>query len=124
MVARTMAGALMALAAGAPVQAQVQAQTAAYTWTGMGTSVVDSSKCATYKLTIDVTVDGKTVKGVFHQQGRDERRFEATLDDKGLFKTKARVADGTMDVSGIITDKESRVLLDGYCKFEGKLTRK
>jgi hypothetical protein len=120
MVARAMAGALMALAAGAPAQAQ----TAAYTWTGMGTSVVDSSKCATYKLTIDVTVEGKTVKGVFHQQGRDERRFEATLDDKGLFKTKAQVADGTMDVSGIITDKESRVLLDGYCKFEGKLTRK
>jgi hypothetical protein len=29
-----------------------------------------------------------------------------------------------MDVSGTITDKESRVLLDGYCKFEGRLTRK
>ena len=29
-----------------------------------------------------------------------------------------------MDVSGTIADKESRILLDGYCKFEGKLTRK
>ena len=26
--------------------------------------------------------------------------------------------------SGTISDKESRILLDGYCKFEGKLTRK
>jgi hypothetical protein len=29
-----------------------------------------------------------------------------------------------MDVSGTLTDKDSRILLDGYCKFEGKLTRK
>jgi len=27
-------------------------------------------------------------------------------------------------VSGTLTDKDSRILLDGYCKFEGKLTRK
>jgi hypothetical protein len=121
MIARAMAGALMALAATAPVQAQ----TAAYTWTGMGISVVDSSKCATYRMTIDVTVAGKTVKGVLHQQGRPERTFETTLDDKGMFKTKAELSDGAaIDVSGTISDKESRVLLDGYCKFEGKLTRK
>src|SRR6266478_4135567 len=100
------------------------AQSAAYTWTGMGTNVSSSSKCSTYKMTIDVTVDGKAVKGIFHQQGRDERHFEATLNDKGLFKTKAQVAGGTMDVTGTISDKESRVLLDGYCKFEGKLTKK
>ena len=123
MVARAMAGALMALAAAASAQAQTQ--TVTYTWTGMGTSVVDSSKCATYKMTIDVAVDGKTVKGILHQQGRPERKFETTLDDKGMFKTKAELADGAaIDVSGTISDKESRVLLDGYCKFEGKLTRK
>jgi len=86
MVARAMAGALMALAAAASAQAQTQ--TVTYTWTGMGTSVVDSSKCATYKMTIDVAVDGKTVKGILHQQGRPERKFETTLDDKGMFKTK------------------------------------
>jgi hypothetical protein len=116
-----MAGALMALAAAT----SAQAQTVAYTWTGMGTSVVDSSKCATYRMTIDVAVDGKAVKGVLHQQGRPERTFAATLDDKGMFKTKAELADGAaIEVSGTISDKESRVLLDGYCKFEGKLTRK
>ena len=114
------AGAVAALLLGGAAYAQ----TAAYTWTGIGTNVAGSSKCSTYKMTIDVTVDGKAVKGIFHQQGRDERRFEATLNDKGLFKTKAQVAGGTMDVSGIISDKESRVLLDGYCKFECKLTRK
>ena len=115
------AGALTALAAVGPAQAQPTA----YTWTGMGTSVTDSSKCATYRMTVDVTVNGKAVKGVLHQQGRPERSFEAMLDDKGLFKTKAELADGAaIDVSGTITDKESRVLLDGYCKFEGKLTPK
>ena len=101
------------------------AQSKTYTWTGMGTGVPDSSKCATYKMTIDVTVDGKTIKGVIHQQGRPERPFAATLDDKGLFKTKAELADGgEIAVSGMISDAEKRVLLDGYCKFEGRLTRK
>jgi hypothetical protein len=27
-------------------------------------------------------------------------------------------------VSGTINDKEARILLDGYCKFEFRLTRK
>ena len=68
---------------------------------------------------IDVTVDGKAVKGLFKQQGRPERRSPRRWDDKGAFKTKADVGDGdTMDVIGTITDKESRILLDGYCKFE------
>ncbi len=101
------------------------AEPVAYTWTGMGTNVASSSKCSTYKMTIDVTVDGKAVKGVFLQQGRAERHFEGTLNDKGLFKTKAKLDGGsTMDVTGTISDKENRVLLDGYCKFEGKLTKK
>ena len=102
-----------------------QAEPVAYSWTGMGTNVSGSAKCATYKMTIDVTVDGTAVKGHFQQQGRDERHFEATLDGKGMFKTKAQVGGGgSMDVSGAISDKENRVLLDGYCKFDGKLTRK
>jgi len=115
------AGAIAALA----LASAAFAQTAAYTWTGMGTNVAGSAKCSTYKMTIDVTVDGKAVKGSFLQQGREQRHFDATLNDKGLFKTKAQLGGGsTMDVIGTITDKESRVLLDGYCKFEGKLTRK
>ena len=98
------------------------AQQSTYTWTGAGQG---SGKCTSYKMTIDVTVDGNAVKGHFQQQGRDERHFEATLDGKGLFKTKAEVGGGgSMAVSGAISDKESRVLLDGYCKFDGKLTKK
>ena len=101
------------------------AESATYSLTGMGTGVAGTSKCATYQITIDVTVDGKAVKGLFKQQGRPERAFTATLDDKGAFKTKADVGEGnTMDVSGTISDTESRILLDGYCKFEGKLLRK
>jgi len=102
----------------------VRAETATYTLTGMGAGVLGTSKCATYQITIDVTVDGKAVKGVFKQQGRPERGFSSTLDDKGTFKAKAEVGDGNiMDVSGMISDAESRIFLDGYCKFEGKLTR-
>lgn len=101
------------------------ADPALYTLTGMGTGVAGTSKCATYQITIDLAVDGKSVKGSFKQQGRPERTFTATLDDKRAFKTRADVGEGnTMDVSGTLADKEGRILLDGYCKFEGKLTRK
>jgi hypothetical protein len=110
---------LIGLASGA-----VAADPAVYTLTGMGSGVAGSSKCATYQITIDVTVDGKAVTGSFKQQGRPERVFKATLDDKGGFKTRAEVGEGNvMDVSGTIADRDGRILLDGYCKFEGRLIR-
>lgn len=100
------------------------AEPATYTLTGMGAGVLGTSKCATYQITIDVTVEGKTVNGLFKQQGRPERSFTSLLDDKGAFKVQAEVGEGNrMDVSGVISDAESRIFLDGYCKFEGKLTR-
>ena len=37
------------------------AQTAVYSLTGMGTGVEGTSKCATYQIIIDVTVDGNYV---------------------------------------------------------------
>ena len=95
-----------------------------YTLTGMGTGVLGSSKCATYQITIDLTVDGKAVKGSFKQQGRPERTFATTLDDKGAFKARAEVGEGNiMDVSGTLSEGDNRIFLDGYCKFAGKLTR-
>ena len=101
------------------------AEPVAYNWTGMGTNTLGSSKCQTYKMSVDVTVDGNSVKGLFQQQGRDQRHFEATKDAKGIAKTKATIGGGSqMDVTVTLTEKESRVLLDGYCKFEGKLTKK
>ena len=115
------AGALAALLlAGA-----AQAQSAVYTWTGFGVNVLGSSKCPTYKMTIDVTVDGADVKGRFQQEGRAERNFQAKLDNNGVLKTTAAVSGGgMMDVIGQIKDGESRIKLDGYCIFEGKLTKK
>jgi hypothetical protein len=101
------------------------AQQAAYTWTGYGHNVAGSSKCPRYKMTIDVTVEGNAVKGLFQQEGRDQRHFEATLGQGGVFKTKAIVGGGnTMDVTGTINGSGGTVLLDGYCKFDGKLTKK
>jgi hypothetical protein len=100
------------------------AQTAVYSLTGMGTGVPGSSKCATYQIIVDVTIDGRAVKGSFKQQGRPERTFATTLDDKGLFKAKAEVGEGNvMDVSGVISAGDNRIFFDGYCKFEGKLNR-
>jgi hypothetical protein len=100
------------------------AEPATYSLTGMGAGVLGTSKCATYQIIIDVTVDGKDVKGTFKQQGRPERSFTATLDDKGAFKARAEVGEGNiMDVSGTLSDAEKRIFLDGYCKFEGRLTQ-
>lgn len=98
------------------------AQQSAYIWTGMGQG---SGKCTSYKMTLNVTVEGTAVKGVFQQEGRTERHFETTLAAGGAIKTKAKLDGGSiMDVKGTIKDGESRLILDGYCKFDAKLTRK
>lgn len=102
------------------------AQQAVYTWTGYGQNMGGgSNKCAIYKMTIDVTVQGNTVKGLFQQEGRTQRNFEATLGQGGIFKTKAAISNGnTMQVTGTIAEGSSKVLLEGYCKFDAKLTKK
>ena len=92
---------------------------------GYGANVPGSGKCPTYKMVIDVTVDGETVKGRFQQEGRPERSFEAKLGENGAIKTAAMVGGGgMMDVIGQIKEGDSRIKLDGYCVFEGKLTKK
>jgi hypothetical protein len=101
------------------------AQPVVYAWTGYGINVPGSSKCPTYKMTINVTLAGDSVKARFQQEGRPERHFEATKDGKGMFKTTALLDGGNViQVSGTISDIDSNVLLDGYCKFGGKLTKK
>jgi hypothetical protein len=76
-------------------------------------------------MTVNVTVVGTTVKGVFQQEGRTARHFEATLGAGGAIKAKAQLDGGnSMDVKGTIKEGESRVILDGYCKFDAKLTKK
>ncbi len=102
-----------------------EAQPVVYTWTGYGTNVPGSSKCPTYKMTINVTVDGKNVKGTFQQEGRPQRTFETTLDKGGGIKTAAMVGGGgMMDVIGSVKEGAAKIKLDGYCKFEGPLTKK
>jgi len=86
-----------------------QAQQAAYSWSGMGTNVPNSSKCPSYKMTIDVTVEGSAVKGQFQQEGRDQRHFEAVADANGAFKTKAVVGGGgTATASSAASSRENK----------------
>ncbi len=64
------------------------------------------------------------LRGVLKQQGRPEHAFQATADGNGLFKTTTQVGNGgTLVVSGSLKEGMSEVILDGYCKFGGKLTK-
>ena len=101
-----------------------QAEPVVYTWAGYGTNISGNSKCFNYKGTIDVTVDGNSVKGLFQHEGRPERRFETTLGKDGAFRTTDTGGQSMMSVKGLIKEGESRIQLFGYCLFEGKLTRK
>jgi hypothetical protein len=110
-----------AVLAGLVAASVARAEPAVYAWTGMGDG---TGKCATYKMEIDIAVDGTNVKGVLKQQGRPERAFQATVDAGGAFKTTATVGNGgTLEVTGSVKDGISNVVLDGYCKFGGKLTK-
>lgn len=101
------------------------AEPAIFTWTGYGLNVPGSGKCPTYKMTIDVTLVGTDVQGRFQQEGRTERNFKATLGADMKFKTTAIVGGGNkMDVVGSLKEGDSTIMLDGYCLFEGKLTKK
>jgi hypothetical protein len=106
--------------------AAVAQQAAVYTWTGPGVNVRGANKCPGYKMTINVTVTGNAVKGEFQQEGREQRHFEAALGQGGAFKTVAKLGQGnTIDVVGTINASgASKIMLDGYCKFEGPLTKK
>jgi hypothetical protein len=122
MLNRIAAAALAALLLAAPAMA---AQSGVFTWTGYGLNVPGSGKCPTYKMTIDVTVVGTDVQGRFQQEGRPERNFKATLGADMKFKTTAVVGGGNkMDVVGSLKEGASTIMLDGYCLFEGKLTKK
>ena len=101
------------------------AQPVVYTWSGSGKEVPGSTNCTTYKMVIEVTVDGSSVKGKFQQEGRPQRTFETTLGKNGEIKTAAMVGGGGMvDVMGQIGPDGSKIKIYGYCDFEGPLTRK
>lgn len=108
------------------ISTAAQAEPVMYTWTGPGINTQGSTKCPGYKMTIDITVDGDKVSGRFQQEGRPERKFETTRNAQGVIKTKAELGQGnSIEVIGAINDKEQKILLDGYCKFDAKkLTKK
>src|SRR6266481_9965684 len=88
--------ALVGALAGILVAGTVQAEPVVYSWAGYGVNVPDSSKCPTYKMTIDVIVDGNHVKVRFQQEGRPERTFQTTLMKDGAIKTAAMVGGNNM----------------------------
>jgi len=118
-------GFLLSVALATALAVPALAQSGSYTWTGYGRGggVGGSSNCSSYKMKVDVTVAGADVKGLFQQEGRPQRNFQATADASGNFRTKAQVQGGTMDVRGTINASTATVVLDGYCKFEAKLKK-
>jgi hypothetical protein len=117
--------AVAALATTLFVVPALAAESTVYSWTGYGLNVPGSGKCPTYKMTIDVTVNGNDVQGRFQQEGRPERNFKATMSADMKFKTTAIVGGGnTMDVVGSLKEGASTIMLDGYCLFKGPLTKK
>jgi hypothetical protein len=113
---------LSILAALSATASQAQVQTSVYEGTSYGTG---SGKCSTYQMSVEVTVTGNDVKGLFQQAGRTQRHFEATRDASGAFKTEAVVGGGgTMAVSGTLRPDGGAVLLNGYCRFDTKLVRR
>jgi hypothetical protein len=107
------------LCAAAP---QAQAQTSVYAGTSFGTG---PGKCSSYHMSVEVTVIGNDIKGMFQQEGRTRRHFETTHDASGAFKTQAVVGGrGRLTVTGTLRPDGGVVLLEGYCRFDTKLVRR
>lgn len=84
-----------------------------------------STRCPTYAMKMDLTVNGSAINATFQQEGRDQRNFAATAAADGSFVTEAIVGGGgKMKVTGKVTPTEVTVKLDGYCIFNFKLAPK
>ena len=103
-------------------QAQAQTQTSEYAGTSFGSG---PGKCSSYQMSVEVTVTGNDVKGLFQQAGRTKRHFNATRDASGAFKTQAVVGHrGKMTVTGTLRQDGGDVVLEGYCRIDTKLVRR
>jgi hypothetical protein len=111
-----------AILAAVPAVAQVKQYSGRVT---SGQDVGGSSRCGTYAMNMNLTVNGSDIKATFLQDGRTERNFSATADASGAFKTKTTTGGGApMNVTGKVTPNEVTVRLDGYCIFNFKLAPK
>ncbi|MBX3500614.1 MAG: hypothetical protein KF889_14290 [Alphaproteobacteria bacterium] len=87
-----------------------------------GQNQLGSTRCPTYAMKMDLTVNGSDIKATFQQAGRDQRNFAATAKPDGTFVTEAIVGGGNrMRVTGKVTPGLVTVKLDGYCIFDFKL---
>ena len=116
---------IMCLAAiGLLSTANVSAQEQKLTWVGYGRGTATTPNCATYKMTINLTAGAGRVKGIFQQEGRQQRNFDVPMQPNGVFKGEAALSSGNkMSVSGRIHGDSGEILLDGYCKFGGTLRK-
>jgi hypothetical protein len=90
-----------------------------------GRNTGGATACPTYGMKMDVTVSGTAVNGTFQQTGRDQRKFAATADAAGNFRTETVTGgNAKMRVTGSIKPTEMIVKLDGYCIFDFKLAKK
>ena len=97
----------------------------AQTYTGTVYGFGSGNNCSRYQMTMDVTVSGTQVQGIFQQKDRPQRNFSATADATGAFKGTAMLGEGNkMSVAGSVKPNEVRVKLDGYCVFDFKLAPK
>ena len=65
------------------------------------------------------------IRGHYHLMDLDRLQGCRLEQLFGAIKTAGMVGGGgMMDVIGQIKDGDSKIMLDGYCKFEGKLTKK
>jgi hypothetical protein len=90
-----------------------------------GRNTGGATACPTYGMKMDVTVNGTAINGTFQQTGRDQRKFAATADAAGNFRTETTTGGGAkMRVTGSVKPTEMIVKLDGYCIFDFKLAKK
>ncbi|MGE5148948.1 MAG: hypothetical protein ACM3II_02405 [Rhodospirillaceae bacterium] len=105
-----------------------------------GNKVIGTSKCAANELTIEVTVDGPSVKGSFREKHGPRHRFETTRDANGVFRadiprnrekgassggpSHSGLDDALIHVRGTINDGQAQITVEDTCLFKPTLTKK
>ncbi len=90
-----------------------------------GNKVVGTSKCANNEFTIDVTVDGASVKGSFKEKTSRRHQSQTTRDGTGAFKidlprnreqgtssgnvSHSGTDDSQIHVRGVINEREAQI---------------
>ncbi len=105
-----------------------------------GNKVIGTSKCANNEVTVDVTVDGASVKGSFKEKTSQRYQFETTRDGTGAFKigvprnreqgassgnvSHSGLDDSQIHVRGVINEGEAQISIEDTCLFKATLRKK